>query len=377
MTEARIITFVGPMHPYRGGIAQFGETLYRGLGARAHTTYAVTFSRQYPGLFFPGKTQLETEPVENPVPARRLIDSVNPWTWRRAADAIAAQNPDAVVFQFWMPFFGPAFGFMARRLRRRGVKIFAVVHNAVPHERRPGDRLLAKYFLSQCHGCIVLSEAVENDLRGLGITVPVERVVHPVYDIFGEAVDQSQARQQFGLPPEAKVGLFFGFIRKYKGLMVLLQALNTVRDALPDFRLLVAGEFYDDDKPYRDYVAERGLDDIVHFHDRYIAGAEVAAYFSAADVVIQPYLTATQSGVAQVAFHFNKPCIVSAVGGLPEIIPHEQAGLIVPPNDAPALAREIIRFYETNLGPGLTGGVQRLKAKYSWDTVYDIIERWI
>ncbi|HMB91331.1 MAG TPA: glycosyltransferase, partial [Rhodothermales bacterium] len=264
------------MYPYRGGIAHFLETMYWGLQQRGHTTAAVTFTRQYPELLFPGKTQYETTPVENPVPTVRLLDTINPVTWWKTARHIARLQPDAVVFKFWMPFFGPSFGTIARHVRKRDIKVLVVVDNAIPHERRPGDLALARYFLRATDGCIVMSDAVAEDLKTLGVDTPIRQVVHPIYDIFGSPPPQDVARAALGLPEEAPVLLFFGFIRRYKGLHVLLEAMPRILATRPDAQLVVAGEFYDDEAPYRDLIAQHGLDAQVHLHADYIPNEQVS-----------------------------------------------------------------------------------------------------
>ncbi len=375
--SGRKIVLVGPMHPYRGGIAHFLETMYRGLQARGHAVEAVTFTRQYPERLFPGKTQYETGDVAHPVPARRLIDTINPATWFSAARHVAALQPDAVLFKYWMPFFAPAFGTIARRVRKRGARVIVVVDNAIPHERRPGDLALGRYFFKAVDGCIVMSEAVGRDLRRLGVEAPVRQVVHPVYDLFGEAPPQAEARATLGLPPAPPVLLFFGFIRRYKGLHVLLEAMPLILDALPEARLLVAGEFYEDEAPYRRLIAQNGLHERVLLHGEYLPNEAVPRYFAAADVVVQPYVSATQSGVAQVAFHFDKPAIVTDVGGLAEVVPHERAGLVVPPEDPAALAAAVVRFFREEMGARLAEGVRREKKKYSWNRLYEAVESFL
>ena len=372
-TRNRIV-LVGPMYPYRGGIAHFSETMYRGLQGRGHAVEAVTFTRQYPEMLFPGKTQYETGTIEDPVPARRLLDTVNPITWFKTAREVARLEPEALIFQYWMPFFAPSFGVTARKARKAGAKVLMVVHNAIPHERRPGDRALSRSFLKTAHGCIVMSEAVAGDLKTLGVTAPVRQVVHPVYDLFGDAVARDEARRHLGVSPSVPVLLFFGFIRRYKGLHVLLESMPRVVEALPEVRLLVAGEFYDDAAPYRALIEQHGLSEHVHLYADYIPNAEVPRYFGAADVVVQPYVTATQSGVAQIAFHFDKPAIITDVGGLAEVVPHERAGLVVPPEDPAALAAAIIRFFNEKMAARLTEGVRQEKQKYSWDRLYEAVE---
>lgn len=346
----------------------------RGLQARGYAVEGITFSRQYPALLFPGKTQYETDEMVNPVAARRLLDTINPVSWYRTAGHVIRSAPDAVIFQYWMSFFAPSYTVIARRARKAGVKVLAVVHNALPHERRPGDLMLSRRFFRDVQGCIVMSDAVAQDLRRLGVAAPIQQIAHPVYDLFGSAVSQSDARAYLDLPPERPVLLFFGFVRRYKGLHVLLEAMPHVIEALPEVCLVVAGEFYEDEASHRKLVAQHGLEEHVCFHSHYIPKVEVSRYFCAADVVVQPYVSATQSGVAQVAFHYDKPVIVTDVGGLAEVVPHERAGLVVPPEDPRALAAAVVRFFNEEMADDLTEGVRHEKHKFSWDRLYEAVE---
>ena len=368
------LALVGPFYPYRGGIAHFLVAMHHGLAARGHTVDAYTFTRQYPERLFPGKTQLEVGPNGSGIEAERVLDTVGPLSWRRTADRIADSGADAVVFKYWMPFLAPSFGTMARRLRKRGVRVVAVVDNAIPHERRPGDHTLSRYVLSACDGLLVMSDQVRRDLGTLGVDKPVRQVRHPVYDVFGDAVPKAAAREALGLPAESPVFLFFGFVRRYKGLHTLLDAFPKVLERVPDAKLVVAGEFYADEAAYREQVARLGLTDAVRFDADYIADEAVGRYFCAADAVVQPYVTATQSGVAQIAFHFGRPVITTDVGGLAEAVPDGEAGLVVPPEDPAALAGALVRYVEEDLEEQFAAGVRRERETYSWDHVYDAVE---
>ena len=372
------LTLVGPFWPYRGGIAHFLRAMEAGLANRGFAVSTVTFRRQYPEWLFPGKTQYAKESTQRPTPAEpapRLLDTLNPLTWKRTADAIFEKGADVVVFKYWMPFFAPAFGVMARRLRKHGVKVVAVVDNAIPHERRPGDKALGRYVLGACEGLIVMSDRVRLDIESLKLGVAVRQVAHPVYDIFGEAIPKAEARASLGLDPDAPLLLFFGFIRRYKGLHVLLEAMPRVLDQFPNARLVVAGEFYADEDALRTQAAPLG--DAIRFAADYIPDEQVAAYFCAADVVVQPYISATQSGVAQIAFHFGRPLIITDVGGLAEVVPDGVAGLVVPPDDPPALADAIIRYFEEGMEEALSEGVRREREKYSWDRLFEAIEELV
>ena len=366
------------MYPYRGGIAHFMETMRSGLQARGHEVLALSFTRQYPGFLFPGTSQLDRNLAPPDLaPAKRAVDSVNPVTWLSTSAQIARADVDAVVFKYWMPFMAPAFGTIARRLARKGVKTIVVVDNALPHERHLGDAALSRYFLGAASGFVVMSESVRSDLEMLGIEGPARLVQHPVYDLFGESINPAGAREQLGLPEGVPVLLFFGFIRRYKGLHVLLEAMPHVLEVLPEAQLVVAGECYDDEGFYRDIIQRHRLERSVKFDAAYIANADVPKYFSAADVVVQPYVSATQSGVAQVAFNFSKPLIVTNVGGLTEVVHHEDNGLVVPPEAPGPLAEAVIRYFQEGMKDRLTENMRQRKEAFGWNALYEAIESLI
>ncbi len=347
----------------------------RGLQRRDRDVSIVTFSRQYPAFLFPGKSQFEREEGRDEE-AARLIDSVNPRTWIAAARRIAAAAPDAVLMQYWLPFFAPAYATLAGRVKKQSgeTRILAIAHNVLPHERRPGDAALGRYFLRRCDGVAALSAAVAEDARAIYPKGDVRTLVHPIYDHFGQAVSQDEARERLGISMDAEVMLFFGFVREYKGLHVLLDALPEIVEARPRAVLVVAGEFYEDERRYQRIIRSRGLEDRVHLINDYVPESDVPVYFSAADVAVQPYLSATQSGVVQTAFHFDRPAIVTDVGGLAEVVPHGEAGLIVEPNDPTALAEACIRFFSEDLAGRLTAGVRREKERHGWDPFLAAIE---
>ncbi len=376
MDTGQRIVIVGPMYPYRGGIAHLSETLAAGLLRRGHQVSAITFTRQYPEFLFPGRTQYETEvaPSDRAVEAERIIDSIHPFSWWKAVRRIQELGTDVVIFRYWMPFFAPAFGTMVRRLVRSGIHSVVVVDNAFPHERRPGDVALGRYFFKAVQGCVVMSSSVEKDLDHLNVSCPRAFAPHPIYDIFGEAANPTQARSKLQIDQDAPVILFFGFVRRYKGLQILLDSMREVRGRLPDICLIVAGEFYEDEAFYRDKIASLKLTGQVRLINEYIPKEEVADYFAAANVVVQPYLSATQSGVAQVAYQFDTPVITTDVGGLAEVVLHEKSGLIVPPNDPSALAGAILRYFEEGMQDDLVQGVQRHKQSLGWDRLLDAVE---
>ncbi len=370
----RRIALVGPAAPFRGGIAQFTDTVGAGLRDRGCSVYMATFRRQYPKMLFPGTSQFDAARPLAP-DTHRLIDSMGPATWIGAARTIAEQRPDAVAFQYWTPFFAPAYGVMARRLAARGVRVAAIVHNVYPHERRHGlVSPLAGYFLKRCGGLLALSDGVAADLKALGVAAPVRMAPHPVYGHFGDPLPRAEARRRLGVPEDADILLFFGFVRAYKGLRTLLRALPRVLARRPAARLVVAGEFYEDERAYRDLIASLGLGDAVLVRGEYIPEDEVGLYFSAANLVAQPYESATQSGVVQTAWHFDRPVVTTDVGGLAEAVADGVSGYVVPPGDPDALADAIIRYFEEDREAAFAEGARRERERFSWDRLLDALE---
>ena len=364
------IALVAPMWPLRGGIAHFAASMARSLVGRGHRVQAVTFSRQYPEALFPGKTQLDSGPAPTGVPrAEALLDTLDPRTWTHTARRIADSGADVAVLHYWMPFVAPALGGLARALRRRGVRVVTVVHNALPHEPGPLDRPLARYAMSASDVLVVLSESVRQDVERLGVRVPVRVAAHPAYDHFGAPVPRAHARECLGLSADAPVLLFFGFVRRYKGIAVLLDAMPSVVARVPGVRLVVAGEFYGDEAVLRARAA--GLGEAVRFDADYIPDTRVADYFSAADAVVQPYLSATQSGVAGIAFHFGRAVVTTDVGGLAADV--GDAGLIVPPNDALELADALVEMLTGDTAERL-GERAATRGRASWDSLSAAVE---
>lgn len=363
---------LGTAYPLRGGIAHYNALLAAHLGKR-HRVQIITFKRQYPAFLFPGKTQQETGDAGITVPAEQLIDSINPVNWIRVGLQLRKRRPDVVVFKYWLPFFGPCFGTMCRIIKwRRPTRVIAICDNVIPHERRIGDRIFTRYAFRPVDGFIVQSETVEKDLVATVRHPLYRRVAHPIYEIFGTAIEKKEARERLKLN-ENRVVLFFGYVRQYKGLHTLIDAMKKVRQSL-DVTLMIVGEFYDSEADYRAHIAREGLGDAVRVVSDYVPNEAVAAYFSAADVVVLPYHSATQSGIAQIAYNFNKPVIVTDVGGLAETVIDGVSGLIVSPESPDALARAIIDFYQKNLEPIFLEGVKKEKGKYSWENLVSAIE---
>ncbi|HEV2104547.1 MAG TPA: glycosyltransferase, partial [Candidatus Eisenbacteria bacterium] len=359
---ARRLALLGPLHPWRGGLAQYLGLLGGALGAYAEVR-AVTFTRQYPGLLFPGTAQLDPAAAPPPFPTAALLDSIGPWSWRRAAAHLERFAPAAVVLKWWMPFFAPAFASAVGPLRRRGTRVVLVCDNLVPHERRFLDGALTAWMLRNSDGYLVMSDAVERDLERLKPGAPRRRVAHPFYAQFDRGRHtRESARARLGLSGE--VALFFGYVRRYKGLDTLLAAWPKVRAARP-VTLVVAGEFYEPAEPYRALAAAAG-DGAVRLLDRYVPDDEVEALFKAADVVVLPYHSGTQSGVTHVAYALGVPVIATRVGGIGEIVVDGETGLTCPPGDPDALAATVLRFFAAGLAPAMAPHIAALRAAHSW-----------
>lgn len=363
------IVIVGTAYPLRGGIAHFNSLLATYLGIR-HDVEIYTFKRQYPKLLFPGKTQNETGGESPAVPVKQLIDSINPFNWLRVAKEIRKQKPDLLIFKYWLPFFGPCFGTIAKYVKRNSkTKVLFICDNVIPHEKRLGDIAFTKYAFKQVDYFIVQSKSVETDLLSLFPDAKYKLAPHPVYEIFGTSLDKIQARKILNINSE-RVILFFGYIRQYKGLMVLLDAMSKISD----LTLLVVGEFYDDENKYRNRVKELKIENYVQFVSDYVPNDKVSIYFSAADVVVLPYLSATQSGITQIAYNFDKPVIATEVGGLAEVVIDGKTGFIVPPNEPQKLADAISNYYSEKKEKEFSENVKIEKKKYSWDNFVKTIE---
>lgn len=362
------IALVGPLAPWRGGLAQYLALLGEALARRAEVR-AVTFTRQYPGLLFPGGSQLDPDAPRPGFPVEPLLDSIGPFSWRRTARRLERFAPGAVVLKWWMPFFAPSFASAVGPLRRRGTRVVLVCDNLLPHEKRPFDRELTAWMLRNSDGYLVMSESVERDLASLKPGAPQRRVPHPFYAQFDRArFTRETARARLGLDPAGEVVLFFGYVRRYKGLDTLLESWPAVRARRPA-TLVVAGDFYEDPAPYRALATTAG--DSVRLREGYQSDEDVEALFRAADVVVLPYRSATQSGVTHVAYALGVPVITTDVGGLAETVRPGETGLVVPPADPAALAEAIVRYFEAGLGPHLRDGVRALGETHSWDALAD------
>lgn len=368
----RKIVIIGPGHPLRGGLATFNQRLAKEFNDNGDDCSIYSFSLQYPSFLFPGKTQYSEDPAPSGITIHTAINSINPLNWIKVGNRLKKERPDIIVVRYWLPFMGPALGTILRRVKKnRHTKIICIADNVIPHEKRPGDKSFTRYFLKSCEGFITMSEKVLFDLRTLEKDKPAKLVRHPLYDNFGGIISKQQARQHLGLPEHENIILFFGFIRRYKGLDILLEAMQLLKSRNAGIKLMIAGEFYEDEKPYLEQIQRSGIEDQLIIRTRFIADSEVKYYLCAADAVIQPYRNATQSGVTPLAYHFEKPMVVTNVGGLPLLVPDQKVGLVVDP-DPESIATGILRFYQ--LGENHFIPHLRIeKQKYSWANMANTI----
>lgn len=360
------IIIIGPAHPLRGGIAHFNDRLARAFMAEGHDTSIYSFSLQYPGFLFPGTSQFVDGQAPEGIRINTCINSINPFNWLKVGNRIRKEKPDLIVVRYWLPFMGPCLGTILRIVRRnKHTRIVCLADNIIPHEKRPGDRQFTAYFVKACDAFVTMSEKVLSDLRIFDKKKPALQTVHPLYDDFGNPSPIHEAREKLELPQQTPLLLFFGFIRKYKGLDLLLDALKLLKDKGITYQLLIAGEFYGDEKAYQDQIDALGIRDQLILRTTFIPDHEVRFYLSAADVVVQPYRNATQSGVTPLAYHFSKPMIVTNVGGLAELVPDGKAGIVTEP-DPVSIAAGIERFFALGT-EHFSKGLEAEKRKYSWE----------
>lgn len=367
------IIILGPAHPLRGGgMTTFNHRLAKEFITMGHSCAIYSFSLQYPGFLFPGKSQYTDEPPPENLTIYSVVNSISPLNWLRVGQRLKKERADIIVVRYWLPLMGPALGTILRQVKKnKHTRVICIADNVIPHEKRPGDKPFTRYFLKACDGFITMSEKVLKDLRTFTAEQPALMVQHPLYDNFGPIVPQQAAREHLGIPQEGKIILFFGFIRKYKGLDILLRAIKQLKPGVSDFRLLIAGEFYEEEKGYQELIDELGIRDQLILKTDFIADSEVKYYLCAADVLVQPYKSATQSGVTPLAYHFEKPMIVTNVGGLPALVPHGKSGLVCEPAPA-SIAAAIKEFYE--LGEDhFIPHLRAEKEKYSWKNIVDAI----
>ncbi|MBH8570896.1 glycosyltransferase [Microvirga sp. STS02] len=361
------VVIIGPAYPLRGGLATYNERLARAFVAAGDEVRIVTFSLQYPDFLFPGQTQFSTEAGPADLAIEVSLNSVNPMSWLRVGRKLRAERPDLVIFRFWLPFMGPALGTVARLVHGNGhTRVVAITDNVIPHEKRPGDGPLTRYFLSACDGFVTMSRSVLKDLQNLGFgQKPALYRPHPLYDNFGPLKAKDDALAALGLPATTGYLLFFGFIRAYKGLDIMLEAMADKRLAELPIKLIIAGEFYEDAAPYEELIQRNNLEGRIIRATDFIPNEKVVDYFCASDLIVQPYKNATQSGVSQIAYHFERPMLVTNVGGLAELIPNGVVGYVVPPTPA-AIADAVVDFYVGKRETAFVAGVREEKKQFSW-----------
>jgi glycosyltransferase involved in cell wall biosynthesis len=368
------VVIIGPAYPLRGGgMATFNERLARQFMSQGFDTTIYTFSLQYPSFIFPGKTQYSDEPAPKDLDIKVRINSILPTNWISVGNELKNLKPDIIVVRYWLPLMGPCLGTILRLVKKNTfTKIVCIADNIIPHEKRIGDKIFTKYFIKPVDAFIVMSEQVLADLKIFDSTKPVQLVQHPLYDNFGEKISKETARKNLGINTNQKIILFFGFIRKYKGVDILLDALAILKtNGNADFKVLVAGEFYEDRKAFEEQIVRLGLQNILILKTDFIPDAEVRNYFCAADVVIQPYRNATQSGVTPLAYHFEIPMIVTNVGGLPALVPNGKVGLVAEPNAA-SIAEIISQFF-TLTESHFIENIKQEKKKFSWEKLVSAI----
>jgi len=377
------IIIIGPAHPLRGGgMTTFNERLAKQFQDEGHSVSIYSFSLQYPGFLFPGKTQFTDEPAPANLDIRTRINSVNPFNWISVGREIKKLNPDIIVVRYWIPLMGPCLGTILRIIKKnKHSRIICIADNIIPHEKRMGDKPFTRYFIKPVDAFITMSEKVMSDLRSFTATKPAKLVPHPLYDNFGEKISKDEAKKKLEIDNGQKLLLFFGFIRTYKGLDILLNAMKLVANRKPDpgqgqketsnLKLLIAGEFYEDRKPYDEQIAQLNIKDSLLLHTRFIRNEEVKYFMCAADVVVQPYRNATQSGVTPLAYHFEVPMIVTNAGGLPSMVPDGKAGLVAEPT-AESLAEKIIEYFEKGENYFMPGLLEE-KKKLSWTKMVESI----
>ncbi|MDD3125247.1 MAG: glycosyltransferase [Candidatus Kapabacteria bacterium] len=357
------ISYLSTFFPFRGGIAQFNASLYREF-EKQNEIKAYTFTCQYPKLIFPGQTQMvqPNDKVDN-IPAERVLSTINPLSYLTTLNKIRKFNPQLNIMKFWMPYFAPSLGTVARGLQKNGTKSIAILDNVIPHETRPGDIAMIRYFLKSCDGYLTMSSTVENDLLNLEPNAKFLRLEHPLYTHFPPKVSRDEALQHLKLPKDKKYLLFFGFIRKYKGLDILIEALCTLPD---DVHLIIAGEVYGKFDEYAELINRYGLQERVHSYVRYIADGEVPDFFAAAEVCVLPYRSATQSGIIGIAFNFDLPVIATDTGSLREMLETHSTGIIVKEAKPEQISEAVSNYISKDLRVSLKKNIERYKSISSW-----------
>ena len=364
---------IGPAYPLRGGIANYNERLAQEVQTQGQQAHLTTFKLQYPSILFPGKTQYSEDPPPANLDIDVTINSVNPVNWMRTGKQLKDQKPDLVIMKYWLPFLAPCYGTIARAVKKNNhTKVISILDNVIPHEKRPGDNALTAYFLTACDAFIYMSKSVGDDLAQFQTGKPSQFNPHPVYDNYGPQLSRKEAIAALDLDPDYRYLLFFGFVRRYKGLDLLLEAFADSRLREFPLKLIVAGEYYEDAAPYEAIIQKHQLEEKIIHENSFIPNERVGLYFSAADLIVQPYRDATQSGVTQIGYYYERPMIVTNVGGLPEIVPNGQAGYIVE-RTPESIADAINNFYLQDTTEQFVTFLKEEKKRYSWENLYATI----
>lgn len=357
------IAFLSTFFPFRGGIAQFNANLFREL-EKKNEIKAFTFKRQYPNFLFPGETQYVTEKdLVDQIPAEQVLDTVNPISYAQSARKIKQFQPDVLIMKYWMTFFAPSLGFISKNLKK--TKRICILDNLIPHEKRFFDTAFNRYFIKHIDGFVVMSDKVLADLLSMKPDAAYIRIDHPLYDHFGAVKTKEDACSSLKLDPTKKYVLFFGFIRDYKGLDLLIEAFKLVD---PSLELIIAGEVYGSFDKYQELIRSTKLENRIHLFNQYISDSEVSDFFSAADVCVLPYKSATQSGITAISYHFNLPVIATDVGGLKETIKHGETGMIVPEIGVESIAKSINDYFQNDSKRAFFDAIQTFKEENSWKT---------
>jgi D-inositol-3-phosphate glycosyltransferase len=373
------IVIFGPAYPFRGGIAQFSGVLATSLRRAGHDVTLVNFRKQFPKFLFPGTSQFDESPQALKLDSVRTFTLWSPLSWWRTAREIKRANAELILCAWWMPFFGAGYWAVARLMgAKQRSRLCYLLHNVIPHERRIGDLQFSRLALGSATRYLALSQAEEREMRAQFPAVAADRIYyspHPIYDCYAK-FDGSSAEARAKLKIDArKLLLFFGFVREYKGLDILLRALPEVRKRDPEVKLAIVGEFYQDRGIYERLIDETGARDAVIVKDSFVGGDEVGVWFAAADCVVLPYRSATQSGIIPVAYALGTPVITTNVGGLGEVVQDGAAGFVVPPEDSAALAGAVARFYAAGGRAAFEANVQREAHRFSWEGMVETIER--
>lgn len=365
----KTIKIIGPAYPYRGGIATTNERLAQEFQTMGYQVDIETFTVQYPAFLFPGKTQYNLKEAPTNLSIQRTINSIHPLNWINVGKRIKKEKPDLVIIRYWLPFMGPALGTIAGIIRKnKHTKVICLADNIIPHEHRPGDQMLTNYFVQRIDGLVAMSKSVLADARTFKSDLPEGFCPHPIFDNYGERLTFESAKEKLKLDVNTRYLLFFGFIRDYKGLDLLLNAFADERLRNYPVKLLVAGEYYSSPEPYLELIKKNKLEDLVELRTDFIPDEQVNLYFSASDMVVQPYKSATQSGVTQIGYHFNKPMLVTNVGGLSEIIPDGKIGYVVEP-DAQSIADALVDFYSHDRIAEFEVNIAEEKKRFSWSNM--------